>query len=127
MTPAAIRRRVKAWQKKLLLGDWKIAVEVGPLADSGEKADCDAKPGDKRKGWVYRNATLRFDPEKVPGDDWDGYIVHELLHCYTWPLEQAAENWAGENEALYESVRDTAEIVVTNLEKAFLSSSGAKL
>jgi hypothetical protein len=119
MTPAAIRRRVKAWQKKLLLHGWKITVETKPLED-GAKADCDAKP-------EYREATLRFDPAKVPADEWDGYIVHELLHCWTWPLEKAAENWAGEDEALYESVRDTAEQTVTNLERAFLSSSGAKL
>lgn len=120
MTPATIRRRVKAWQKKLLLGDWKIAVVIGPLDDSGEKADCDAKP-------EYREATLRFDPDRVPANEWDGYIVHELIHAITWPLEKAAENWAGEDEAHYDTIRDTAEQVVTNLERAFLSTSGAKL
>ncbi len=119
MTPAAIRRRVKAWQKRLLLGGWKITVEVGPLDDGG-KADCDAKP-------EYREAVLRFDPEKVPDSEWDAYIVHELLHCWTWPLEKHAEYWAGDDEEKYDAVRDVAEAVVTNLEKLVLAVSGAKL
>jgi len=82
MTAATLRRRVKAWQKKLLLGDWKISTLVGPLDDGGT-ADCDAKP-------PYREAVLRFDPVKIPDNEIDDFIIHELLHCWTWPLEQHA-------------------------------------
>lgn len=115
MTPSLFRRRLRAWQKRMLLGDWKITVEFAPLEHS-EKADCDAKP-------EYREAHLRFDPTLIPDEEVDAFCVHELMHIWTWPLEKAAENWAGEDEALYESVRDTAEHVTTNLERAFLNAA----
>jgi hypothetical protein len=115
VTPTAIKRRVRLWQKRLCLADWTIGVEVGPLEDGG-RAECDAKP-------EYREATIRLDPERITDAEVDAYCVHELLHCWTWALEKAAENWAGEDEALYESVRDTAEQMVTNLERAFLNAA----
>jgi len=123
MTAATIRRRVKAWQKKLLLVDWKIEVQVGAFTDDDGKpgkADCDAKP-------PYREAVLRFDPLRIPDNEWDDFIVHELLHVWTWPLEQHAEYWAGDDDEKYDAVRDVAEAVVTNLERVVLAVSGAKL
>jgi hypothetical protein len=78
-----VTSRVKFWQKKLLLSDWKIAVEVGPL-DDGSRADCDAKP-------EYREAKIRLDPDKIDAEELDGFCIHELLHCHTWRLEALAE------------------------------------
>lgn len=108
----SIVARVRRWQKKLLLGDWKITVQSGPL-DTGERADCDARP-------EYKEALLRFDPEKIPADELDGFVIHELLHCHTWRLEQIAEEW-GQSESRYAFVRDVAEAVVTELERAILN------
>jgi hypothetical protein len=57
---SVIRSRVKFWQKRLLLSDWKITVVVG-VADDGSTANCDASP-------EYRQAKLTFDPERMPTD-----------------------------------------------------------
>jgi hypothetical protein len=112
MARRSIKSRVKHWQKKLLLGDWKITVEVGPL-DDGSRADCDAKP-------EYREAVIRIDPDRVTDEELDGFCVHELLHCHTWRLEQLAEEW-GRSESQYEFARNTAETVVTDLERIILN------
>jgi hypothetical protein len=104
--------RVRAWQKKLLLSDWKISVQVGAL-DDGSRADCDAKP-------EYKEAVIRLDPEKIPPDEIDGFCVHELLHCHTWRLEALAEEW-GRSESQYVFARETAEAVVTDLERIILA------
>jgi hypothetical protein len=103
---------VRRWQKRLLLGDWKLTIQVGAL-DSNERADCDARP-------EYKEATIRLDPEKIPPEDLEGFIVHELLHLHTWRLEQIAEEW-GQSESRYALVRDIAESVVTELERAILN------
>jgi hypothetical protein len=108
----SITSRLRHWQKKLLLSDWKISVEVGAL-DDGSRADCDARP-------EYKEAKIRLDPDKIPLDELDGFLVHELLHCHTWRLEQIAEEW-GQSESRYAFVRDVAEAVVTDLERIVLN------
>jgi hypothetical protein len=108
----SIKARVKFWQKKLLLSDWRIVVDVGPL-DDGSRADCDAKP-------EYREATIRLDPEKIDAEELDGFCIHELLHCHTWRLEALAEEW-GRSESQYQFARDAAETVVTDLERIILN------
>jgi hypothetical protein len=116
--PRAFTRRLRFWQKKMLLSGWKIAVEFGPL-DHAERAECEAKP-------EYREALIKIDLPKVSDEEIDAYCVHELLHCWTWPLEKLAENWAfaKEDDQLYESIRDTAENVVTDIERAILNIAG---
>jgi len=112
MARRSVTSLVRRWQKRLLLGDWKISVELGAL-DDGAKADCDAKP-------EYKEATLRFDLDKVPPEELEAYVVHELIHCHTWRLEGIAEEW-GLSESRYQFVRDTAESVVTELERCILN------
>jgi hypothetical protein len=107
-----VTARVRQWQKRLLLGDWKIAVQVGAL-DDGSRADCDAKP-------EYKEALIRLDPEKIGDDELDGFICHELLHCHTWRLEALAEEW-GRSESQYVFARETAEGLVTDLERIILN------
>jgi hypothetical protein len=116
---SVIRSRVKFWQKRLLLSDWKITVVVG-VADDGSTANCDASP-------EYRQAKLTFDPERMPTDlaEIDSFCLHELLHCYTWRLEAMAENW-GRSESQYVLVRDVAETTVTDLERAILNITRRK-
>jgi hypothetical protein len=111
-----IERRLRQWQKKLLLQDWKITVLVGALDEHDEKADCDAKP-------QYREALIRLDPEKIPAPEWDAFCVHELLHVITWRLEALAEEW-GRSESQYVVARDAAETVVTDLERIILKLVG---
>ena len=108
MARRSVASRVRHWQKRLLLADWKITVQVGPL-DDGSRADCDAKP-------EYKEALIRLDPEKIGDDEMDGFIIHELLHAHTWRLETLAEAW-GRSESQYQFARDTAETVVTDLER----------
>ena len=104
--------KVRSWQKKLLLSDWKIEVLVGAL-DDGCRADCDAKP-------EYKEAVIRLDPDKIPLAEMDGFICHELLHCHTWRLESLAEEW-GRSESQYVFAREVAEGVVTDLERIILN------
>ena len=110
---SVLQSRLRYWQKRLLLTDWKIGLAVGAL-DSGERADCDAKP-------EYKEATLRLDPDRVLAEEWDGFFAHELIHCHTWPLEKLAEFWAGDDEDKYELARDRAEEVATAIEKVILN------
>lgn len=107
-----LQSRVKYWQKRLLLADWNITVLVGALDDHEERADCDAKP-------QYKEAVIRLDPKKIPPDELDGFCIHELLHCVTWRLEALAEEW-GRSESQYVVARETAETVVTELERIIL-------
>jgi hypothetical protein len=110
----SVTSRVRYWQKKLLLSDWKITVVVG-VPDDGSRANCDASP-------EYKEATLTFDPKRTPTDagELDAWIVHELTHLVTWRLEKIAETW-GRSESQYEFVRDTAETVVTEIERIILN------
>lgn len=109
---ATIRARVRYWQRKLLLSDWKITVVVG-VADDGSAANCDAQP-------EYKTAIVTFDPKKVPADQIDSFALHELLHCLTWRLEGLAEEW-GLSESRYAMCREVAESTVTDLERAILN------
>ena len=112
--PRSIKARVRFWQKKLLLSDWKVSVVVG-VPDDGSRANCDASP-------EYKEATLTFDPDRTPKDarELDAWIIHELSHLVTWRLEKIAETW-GRSESQYEFVRDTAETVVTDIERIVLN------
>jgi hypothetical protein len=111
-------RRLRYWQKKLLLSDWKITVLVGALDEHDERADCDAKPH-------YKEGIIRLDPEKIPPLELDAFCVHELLHLVTWRLEALAEAW-GRSESQYIVARETAETVVTDLERIILNLTRRK-
>lgn len=108
-----IERRLRQWQKRMLLGEWKITVLVGALDEHDERADCDAKP-------QYKEALIRLDPEKIAPEEWDAFCIDELTHCLTWRLEAIAETW-GRSENQFKFVRDTAETVVDGLMRAILN------
>ena len=117
MTAAKFERRVRFWQKRMLLSDWKITVEFGPIDC---KADCDAKP-------EYREALLRFDPDRIPDDEVDAYCAHELAHAVNWTLEGLAENSIRSNdEKGYDVVRTIAETVATKWEEIVLNLQGRR-
>jgi len=107
MDQAAIKRCVKLWQKRLLLGHWTVEVEFSEL--DGYAADCHAQP-------EYLQAKLRFDTGSDIDED---TVIHELLHCYTHGLAHVAEQLAGADDRWKEMVRIEEERLTTSLEKLF--------
>lgn len=108
---AAVEARVRHWQERLRLVDWEIRVVTN--ARIAHAADCEAAP-------EYRQATLRFNPKRIPLADLDAYVVHELLHCHVWPLAAAAETLAKGDEVALEFIREREEGLTTELERLVL-------
>lgn len=106
-----VEARVRHWQERLRLVDWDIRVVVNSRI--AHAADCEAAP-------EYRQATLRFNPKRIPVADLDAYVVHELLHCHVWPLAAAAENLAKGDAVALEFVREREEGLTTELERLVL-------
>lgn len=108
---ATVEDRVRHWQERLRLVDWEIRVEVkSRMADA---AWCQAAP-------EYRQATLCFNPKRIPLADLDAFVVHELLHCHVWPLAAAAENLAKGDPVALEFIREREEGLTTELERLVL-------
>lgn len=107
------------WKKRFHLQHWKFTVTFGEDAD-GSDAACMAQP-------EYRHAHLHFDLSKIPLDETDHYVAHELLHTLVWPLANAAHSMAGGDKPKEEWVRTEEESLVTALEKLFVGHSLAQL
>lgn len=117
MTPARFERRLRYWQKKMLLADWKITVTFGQVDC---KADCEATP-------EYREATIRFNADKILDNEVDAYCVHELAHAVNWQIETIAENSVDDNDTRgHETVRFIAETTATKWEEIILHIAGKK-
>ena len=108
----ACEARVRHWQDRLRLTDWDIRVVVTSRGIE-HAADCEAAP-------EYRQATLRFNPKKVPRADLDAFVVHELMHCHVWSLAAAAENLAKGDPVALEFIREREEGLTTELERLVL-------
>lgn len=113
LTRRFVSSRVRHWRKRLGLAAWHIRVEYGPDPDEGSEASCMALP-------EYGYATLRFDLPNIPPDEVDAWVVHELMHCYVWPLANAAHALAGGDKAKEEWVRTQEETLTTTLERLIL-------
>jgi hypothetical protein len=111
-TKRLVLARVRWWKKRLGLQHWKFTVTFGTDAD-GADAACMAQP-------EYRNATLHFDLTKVPLEELDHYVCHEILHALVWPLANCAHAMAGGDKSKEEWVRTEEESLVTALEKLFV-------
>lgn len=117
LTEEQVERALRKWQARLGLSDWRIRLVYGPNTEDEDRAGLYAAP-------EYREATVYWDPARVDVHtmrECEEWCLHELLHAITWQLEKQAEHWAGDDEAKYETVRDIAEGVVTNLERAVLN------
>lgn len=80
--PDHIIELVEKLKEPLNLDRWVIKLEHGPLDDT---AACSAMP-------EYKTATLGFNLEKLAtGDELDEIVVHEMMHCHTWPTFDLAE------------------------------------
>ena len=71
-TKRQVRARVRVWQKRLRLTDWRFTVQFGKMEDEADAA-CMAQP-------EYRHATLHFALEQIPLEELDAFVCHELLH-----------------------------------------------
>ena len=110
LTQRAVMARVRYWKKRMLLGHWRLAVEFGPDVEEESLASCLAMP-------EYLQATLRFDLTKIPADEVDSYVIHELGHCAVWGLANAAHSMCGEDSAKIENVRVHEESLATYIER----------
>lgn len=85
------RRQVLAlvvkWKPRLLLDAWDIRVKLTTKLPQGWQADCACYP-------EYMDASLRINPALVTPEELEGVLVHELMHCHTWPLWEHAEDGA---------------------------------
>lgn len=117
MTPKAkqraIRRAFKRYRALLGLNGWRFDLEWASPKDSDEAAaGCIADP-------EYRRARLFFNVSKIPDDELDEHVRHELLHAVVWPLAHVAEFQAdSDDESATEMIRLAHERVVTDLEYA---------
>ena len=110
LTRRTVTARVRYWQRRLGLGAWSITVQYGPDHEEGSEASCMAMP-------EYGSAIVQFDLKAIGPDELDSYITHELLHCYCWPLANAAHALCQGDAAKLEWVRTEEETLVTNLER----------
>jgi hypothetical protein len=110
LTKRAVLSRIRYWKKRMLLNHWRLAIEFGPDTEEESLASCLAMP-------EYLQATLRFDLTKIPPDEVDSYVVHELGHCAVWGLANAAHSMAGEDPAKTENVRVHEETLATYIER----------
>ncbi len=111
MTPDAMTDLVRDWQTRLGLDTWAITIEYGTVEDGD--GECEAE-------WEYNKATVRFDMDQIEDGDHLAFVVHELLHCVTRPLEACADGLAGKDPRLLEWTRQSTEKVVSDLERLLL-------
>jgi hypothetical protein len=91
---ARLERQLKAWQKRLGLEEWRIALHVVRLPALDKRTwgnaewDTDTKTGTINvldpRDYNLKGSELKLDMECT--------IVHELVHIQVAPLEAADEN-----------------------------------
>jgi len=113
MTPALLRKRIKRLAEALGLGDWEFQIVRQEYAakDVSDLAGCQAKP-------EYKSAVLYFDVARIPPEELDSYIIHELLHCHIWELVALTDKLAT-TPAEREAIRLAEERLTTTLERLF--------
>ena len=111
MTEDQVTAMVRDWQTRLGLATWAITIEYGEVEDGD--GECEAE-------WEYNKATVRFNLEQIEEGDTLAFVVHELLHCVTRPLEACADGIAGKDPRLMEWTRQATEKVVSDLERMVL-------
>lgn len=78
---------VKKWISALDMDRWKIAVRFNEEPQENS-AGCIAKP-------EYREAMITFNLANLSSErDLEEHVVHELVHCITWPLTEVADTYA---------------------------------
>jgi len=109
VTKTQVTRRLRLWQRRLGLTDWKIEIRfVAP--EDGARATAEASP-------EYRECIFEFDPARFPPlEELDDWIVHELCHMITWELAYLAELFASDEQKV--DVADKAhERLTTDIER----------
>lgn len=109
MSQQDARRLLKKWQPLLGLQGWKITLNCRQIAHKG---DCEARP-------EYKEAIIRLDTRKIPAEELEAYVVHELLHCHIWRLADVAEHLA-KTPTEARAVEDAEESLTTEIERLIL-------
>jgi hypothetical protein len=114
-----VTRRLRKWQRELLLSHVKLKIRFEPEPDDDDqcRAGLYAEPEYNKMEIFWDETRVEVETE----EDLDAWCIHELLHAKTWRLEVLAEEWAGEDPAKFRQARDVAETTVTNLESVILS------
>ena len=108
MTPKALQKLLKRWQKTLGLGHWDIELKLVRSIEGGSEGLCKPQA-------PYLMATIYLlDPKVHPNPKYyniEETLVHELIHCHMAPLNLPDDQ--GELE----------EQIVTTLSRAFTGSA----
>jgi len=111
------RRQVLAlvakWKPRLLLDSWDIGVKLTTTLDARVQADCSCAP-------EYLDAVVRINPALVTPEELEAVIVHEMLHCLTWPLAELAEDAAGTDPATGKRVAAAHELLTSTLQRVVM-------
>ncbi|MFQ5888058.1 MAG: hypothetical protein ACE5HY_05125 [Candidatus Hydrothermarchaeales archaeon] len=99
------QRLLKKYQKLTGIDDWDIRLKFY----TENVADCEARP-------EYLDAVLYLDLDKIPPEELDSWIRHEVLHCLVWSLAHLAETLT-KTKTEKELVRIEEEKLVTLLER----------
>lgn len=104
---------VRHWQPRLMLDAWDIRLIV--TASIPDLADCEARP-------EYLEAVIRVNPVRTPADQLEAVVVHELCHCHTWELWEAAEDGARGSADLLRAVERAHERLTSTLQRVVMAS-----
>lgn len=105
--------RVRALARALALSDWELQVvpQANTRLDGEDLAGCTAQP-------EYKRARIYFDLGRIPPEELDQFIIHELMHCHVWELVNLAERLAA-TPTEREAIRCAEERLTTVLERLF--------
>lgn len=98
-----LRRLVKKHTMTMRLVDWLIQADAAAL---DHVADCESNP-------EYKTAKLRFCVEKIPAQEAESFVIHELAHCHVEGLARVATSLACRDERLLEWIRSEEERLTT--------------
>ena len=89
MTPAALEKRLRFWQRALKLDHWTIAFEVVDECSTGPEASaCVFRSND----YDTADVQVRADVADKSGFELDITIVHELLHILFRDYDEAVND-----------------------------------
>lgn len=102
---ACIEVLVEETAKSLLLQGWRIKVEFPrKLSEPDRTAECSVRH-------EYKELTIWFDLVKIPDDQIQWTVIHEMLHAVLDPLAGIADEWAKGSADREERVRLATEAV----------------
>lgn len=114
---AQLRRLVEFYRRPLGLDRWDLEIVEGAGLEDDAEALCHAQP-------EYRRATVYFDLAKIPERKRARYVLHEMIHCLTWPMAAVAEPLAKGGKFKLKALSDAHEFVTTDFEHILFALIG---